>query len=179
MTPAFVPTILAALALSACGAAPIHEPASPIGSNNSTAELLNHKAGAGLPAAVSWKPGNSLPLVRINTSLSQSMLAQQALVAGGRVLSSALRVDLSGHSVMASLAEVEGVLFLVTRLPDAGLPDAVRPDTGAPTPVRADIDRVLLDAVQQLTGCDHQDLVYRAGESPDRPEALAIPLSCG
>ena len=84
MTRVLAPTILAALALSACGHAP-----------NGERDLVSRDDGIGAvvietdlirPATKTWVPGNALPLVTVSMSLSQSRLATQALVAGGRVM---------------------------------------------------------------------------------------------
>lgn len=170
MTRVFALTSLTVLALSACGPAPQGAGFTGVGSEPVGITRASPGPDARMTASQSAPGGNTLPLHQINsTSLSQSALAAQALAAGGRTSSTARPVQLAGHKVMASLAEVGGELFLVARLPKSLGANALVPGT----------DKALMGAVPQLTGCHHQGKVYRAGKSQIQPEALAIPLSCG
>lgn len=83
-------------------------------------------------------------------------------------MTSAKRVELPGHSVMVSLTKVERELFLVGRAPSSDEPQFLKPG----------VERALLNAVPDLTGCRHLGQIYRAGESRVEYKALAIPLSC-
>ncbi|OUS36984.1 hypothetical protein A9Q94_07245 [Rhodobacterales bacterium 56_14_T64] len=168
MSRTFALTTMTAIALSACGSAPMGQKVIGVrgGSGGEIQSEFAHEDP--LSRSQNWEPGAALPLVHIRTSLSLPMLARQALVAGGRVMTSAKRVELSGHSIMVSLTKVERELFLVGRAPSLD-----------ETPfLMQGVERALLDAVPDLTGCRHLGQVYRAGESRVEYKALAIPLSC-
>lgn len=171
MTRVFALTSLTVLALSACGPAPqgagfTGVGSEPVGVSAATAGSDDRFA----PSYSQRAAGSSLPLHQVNsTSVSQSALAAQALAAGGRTSSTASPIELAGQKVMASLTKVGGELFLVGRVPKSLGSRAL--DVGT--------DKALLGAVPQLTGCQHQGKIYRAGKSQIQPESLAIPLSCG
>ena len=170
MTRVFALTSLTVLALASCGPAP--QGAGFTGVGNEPVGLTSASPGvdARLTASQPIAVNNALPRVQVNsTSQSQPTLANLAMSAGGRSASSSSAIQLAGHRVMVSMAEVGGESFLVGRVPKSLGTNALAQGT----------DMALLGAVPQLTGCHHQGKVYRAGKSQIQPEALAIPLSCG
>ena len=170
MIRALVLTSLTGLALSACGPAPKGVGFTGVGSEPVGITAPRQGPNMRLAASQSVPSDNTLPLLRVNSSsLSQSARAAQALASGGTTSKTAKPVELASQTVMTSLAEVGGELYLVGRVPRSILSTSLKPGT----------DKALLGAVPQLTGCQHQGKVYRAGVSQTHPEALAIPLFCG
>lgn len=161
---------LAGLVLSACGPAPKGAGFTGVGGEPVGLTSTRQEPDSRLAASQSVPVGNTLPRLKINSSsLSQSARAAQALANGGDTSRTAKPVELASQTVMTSLAEVGGELYLVGRVPKSILSASLKPGT----------DKALLGAVPQLTGCQHQGKVYRAGVSQTHPEALAIPLACG
>ena len=170
MARVLVLTSLTVLALSACGPAPTGAGFTGVGNEPVGITSTRQEADPRLAVSQSVPSGSSLPVHKVDSSsLSQPTRAAQALAVGGATPRDATSVELAGQTVMTSLAEVGGELYLVGRVSKSMLSKSLAPGT----------DKALLGAVPQLTGCRHQGKIYRAGVSQTHPEALAVPLSCG
>jgi len=161
---------LTILGLTACGPEPQGVGFTGVGAEPVGISAAVPSLDARLSPIQNLPAGSRLPLYRLNsTSTGQSVLAAQAMAAGGARSRTANAVELAGQTVMVSLVEGGGELFLVGRVPKSGFSQSLAPGT----------DRALLGAVPRLTGCRHQGKVYRAGVSQTHPASLATPLSCG
>lgn len=170
MTRVFSLMSLTILGLTACGPAPRGVGFTGVGAEPVGISAAVPSEDTRLSPAQNLQKGGTLPLHRLNTtSTGQSVLAAQAQAVGRARSRATNAIKLAGQTVMVSLVEGGGELFLVARVPKPGSSQSLAPGT----------DRALLGAVPLLTGCRHQGKVYRAGVSQTQPSSLATPLSCG